>query len=146
MPCPCGSTRKAWKCHATDDGNWRAEPWRANLPDGPTGYSHERCYARTLEDCSTRISREHYLSATLLREIGSHPLLEGLSFLNGESKRLSVDALASNMLCTRHNTALSPLDAEAERAFSALRKFETRYRDSEGTATVLDCELVSGPL
>lgn len=144
--CPCGSRRKARSCHALKNGEWSAEPWRSQLAGGePTGYSHPRCYARALEDCSTKISREHYVSAGLLKEIGEEPLMQGLPFLEGESKRLSVASLASKMLCERHNHALSPLDAEALRTFTALRRFEANYRDGQDIPA-FDAVLIGGPL
>lgn len=142
--CLCGSRRKARSCHALKGGGWSAEPWRAPLVGARTGYSHPICYAKALADCSSKVSREHYISAGLLKEIGGNPLMQGLPFLEGESKRLSVAALASKMLCERHNHALSPLDAESLRAFAALRRFESNYRDGQVPPS-FDSVLVSGP-
>lgn len=143
--CPCGSRRRARSCHGLKSGDWLAERWHCELADGAqTGYAHPRCYARSLDDCSSKISREHYISAGLLSELEQDPLLQGLPFLKGEPKRLSVAALASKMLCERHNQALSPLDSEALIVFRALRRFEANYRHSEPIPE-FDAVLVSGP-
>ncbi len=32
-----------------------------------TGYQHAKCYARSDSNCSSKISKEHYISETLLR-------------------------------------------------------------------------------
>jgi hypothetical protein len=68
-----------------------------------------------LADCSTDISREHFLSASIIDSLSStDPLLvSGLPWLEGEEKELSANSLASKMLCSRHNHALSSLDGAA---------------------------------
>jgi hypothetical protein len=143
--CPCGSKRRARSCHALKDGDWLGDPWRCELvADPPTGYSHARCYARSLDDCSTKISREHYISAGLLSELEQSPLVVGLPFAKEEGRRMSVASLTSKILCERHNNALSPLDTEALSAFRALRRFEAAYRDSEPIVE-FDAVLVNGP-
>lgn len=80
------------------------------LPSGPeTGYEHPNCYARVLRDCGTKISREHFISESVLLELGSKFRVthEGMGW---DEKLLPTNALASNVLCDRHNSALSPLD------------------------------------
>ena len=89
-------------------------------PRGPaTGYAHRRCFARDLNDCSRKISREHYVSEGVLGLFGSGaPTVSGLPWLpNGEQKRVSLASLTGNMLCVRHNQALSKLDAIAANFF-----------------------------
>ncbi len=119
-PCPCGRNDPAAKCCLTEAG-FRKVP-AATTPPGPTtGASLTSCYASRLADCSSRISREHYVSESLLRHLNRNNGLTvgGLRWIDGESKALPPSALTSNILCNRHNSALSPLDAIAVRLFEA---------------------------
>jgi hypothetical protein len=56
--------------------------------------------------------------------------LGGASFSPDEIRRLSVSSLGSNILCTRHNSALSPLDTEMARFFSDLSSITQKDQDS----------------
>lgn len=46
--------------------------------------------------------------------------VRGMPWWPGEAKPITPDHLTARILCQRHNSALSPLDAAAERAFRAL--------------------------
>lgn len=142
--CPCGSRRRIRSCHGRRDGSWRAEPWSPPVRGASTGYAHHRCYAKALNDCSEKLSREHYISRAVLNEIGPASLLSGLPLLSGEEKRLPNSALTSKILCGRHNSQLSALDNEAAATFRALRRFEMDNKDSVATPTD-DFEFVDGP-
>lgn len=89
-------------------------------PAPPTGYAHPKCYMRGTNDCSTKISGEHYISAAILAEF---PKLRttGLRWLGPGETLVSANALRSNILCRRHNSALSPLDTEGWRMLVAIR-------------------------
>lgn len=79
----------------------------------PTGFQNPRCYASGDSNCSKTISGEHFQSAALLRDIlGSHPpQVSGFNWQpSKEFKVVSVNSLSANILCDRHNSALSPLD------------------------------------
>lgn len=120
VPCPCGSGMPAANCCLTNRG-FRKQP-ASSIPPGPiTGNSIERCYAKGLGDCGTRISREHYVSESLLERLNAEEALtvKGLSWTGNESKKISPRALASKVLCDRHNSALAPLDAIALQIFQA---------------------------
>lgn len=106
-----------------------------------TGYAHRRCYALELDDCSKDLSREHYISAGLLKEIGDFDVT-GLGFVADETK-LPVAALTSKILCRRHNSALSPLDVAAASFFVALRHFDHGFRD-EIEAPTTESETING--
>lgn len=100
-------------------------------PAGPrTGYSHPLCYARGLGDCSHQISREHYTTRNILIAMGGSAEVSGLRWLKGETRRLPADAIVAKILCDRHNSALSPLDAEAGRLFETLREFDAAFADT----------------
>jgi hypothetical protein len=124
--CPCGSHRRTRSCHGRRDGSWRGEAWSIDL-GGSTGYGHPGCYATALTDCSTKLSREHYVSRAVLEEISSQPLVSGLAFLGHEERRLPTSGLVGKMLCTRHNTVLHHLDSEALKVFRTLRRSRSTF-------------------
>lgn len=81
-----------------------------------------KCYAAPLLSCAGSISKEHFVSENILRQIGSiEPA--GIPWLNHMTQPVPYDALAANCLCERHNSYLSPLDAVAGGAFKAFRRF-----------------------
>ena len=89
-------------------------PVAINPPGAKTGHKHARCFALGDANCSPKISREHFISATLLRQIQLNDTakIAGLRWQQPEAFNvLPLKGLASNILCERHNTALSPLDA-----------------------------------
>src|SRR5262249_13686733 len=102
---------------------------KAPAPTSPippaTGYALPRCYAAPLADCSSKLTREHYVSKSLLEELNR---LGGLHVgglrrePEGQQKVLPPNAVACKMLCDRHNPALSPLDAIALRLFHAFNE------------------------
>lgn len=106
-------------------------PSRTRPPGADTGYSHERCYARDLHDCCTSISREHYISESILEDHGGvfHVTRKRLGW---EDKQLTANALASNMLCRRHNSALSPLDEAGRTLVRCLRFAQERAANGGG--------------
>jgi hypothetical protein len=120
--CPCGSGKEARNCCLTKAG-FRKMPVNASPPGPRTGFAHPRCYAKGLADCSREISREHYLSQSVLRHLNQDGALrvEGLTWGGRYPLRLPTGAYASKVLCKRHNTALSPLDALAVPLFEAIR-------------------------
>lgn len=70
------------------------------------------------------MTREHYVSAGILRMVGngSDIRVTGMPWKPTETVSLGVNALASNILCARHNTALSELDASALQLFEAVQE------------------------
>lgn len=98
------------------DGRLWKEPEHATPPPPPTGYSNNGCYLRRLSDCCSTISKEHYISRSALEifETDGNVRVTGMPwFQPGESRVLPINGLAANILCVRHNTALSSFDAEA---------------------------------
>lgn len=126
-PCPCGCGKPASECCLTNQELHKA-PASTTPPPPKSGEHIRRCYASRLADCSSTLSREHYISASLLHYLDQFKNLtvSGLPWLNGQEKVLPPDALASKILCERHNSALSPLDAMAVHLFQAF--------DEEGVA------------
>lgn len=74
----------------------------------------------TTANCSDKLSREHYISKTILTQFGT-PVVTGLPWQEPDSSTAyGLNALTSRILCDRHNTALSPLDDAAGKAFQAI--------------------------
>lgn len=106
-------------------------------------HTHLKCYARKLADCSTRISREHYVSHAVLRAIGaSGPVLtKGLAWQeHGVEQFIPTDGLASNILCEAHNTRLSALDSEASLLFQFLQNFHAADRSAIPKSAEIDVD------
>ncbi len=80
---------------------------------GPT-----QCYAAHHRNCVGKISKEHFLSDSVLREFGTSVKVSGFYWITkGDSKSLTSATIGSNILCQGHNSALSPLDDEAHKLF-----------------------------
>lgn len=108
--CFCGSGKAvATCCYATAN----------TLPPGNrTGYSHPKCYAKAFGDCSFKVSKEHFVSESVLKLLPLKDMtLTGAPFLQGGSMRASPAAMSSKVLCERHNNALSSLDSRARQFF-----------------------------
>jgi hypothetical protein len=86
-------------------------------------HSNPKCYARTLGDCSEKISKEHYISHSLLKILAGSDTLDvsGFPWLNGSSIKTSPSGLTASFLCKKHNEQLSSLDGEALKFFNHLR-------------------------
>ncbi|SIS03719.1 hypothetical protein [Williamsia sterculiae] len=123
-PCVCGSGRRARSCHRAADLSWVANPLPPLLTDERTGYAHPSCYGNVSNDCSRDLSREHYITEDILEQIRHEDTgvtIGGTTWVpRGEARTVGVGALASRILCRRHNNALSPLDKIASHFFRAL--------------------------
>ena len=110
--CPCNSGRTIANCCFAEVNT--------TPPGLKTGYSHPKCYARNLGDCSPTISKEHYISRGLLNIFeGNTFKVLGFPWIDKDkSQKLTKNTLTSNILCQRHNSALSGLDTLAKKFFS----------------------------
>lgn len=116
-PCPCGNKRKAKFCCFVK-GQWLKQPQKIMVLDN--GFNqHPKCYAKELNNCSQKISKEHYISASVQKqlEFNGGVTVFGQKFLGSQLKTLPISSLASNILCETHNNALSPLDTQAGNFF-----------------------------
>ena len=92
------------------------------------GLQNPKCFARELGGCSGKISREHYISEGVLKQVAHDDkalLAVGWDFLPpGHVQCLPIKGMASHILCTTHNSALSDFDSAAEqlaRGFNRLK-------------------------
>jgi hypothetical protein len=82
-----------------------------NAPDK----SVKGCWAASLGDCEGKISREHLVSQALFPD--GKITVSGLNWCKDEPKTVGLAALTGKILCRRHNSELSELDAAVKRTF-----------------------------
>jgi hypothetical protein len=89
-----------------------------------TGYAQTGCYLSHTNDCDGGISGEHYISATVLEQLSEPAVaIDGVFWLPpGERKVVGINSLTANILCVRHNSALSALDAEAGQFLRTIKR------------------------
>ncbi|MDT5304296.1 MAG: hypothetical protein QOG79_8023, partial [Mycobacterium sp.] len=126
-PCPCDSGRPTASCHFNPQTDrWQLPPFAPLLSGPPTGLSVDGCYAALTKDCKGKLSNEHWLSKGVLVDASDGKVVRigGLPWQdNGGIDDLSPKTLGSNVLCERHNGALSPLDAHAAHALKVMDDF-----------------------
>ena len=110
--CLCGSGRLMRDCCLFVRCN--------TTPPSPIrGYAHPSCFARALNNCDKIITGEHYISKSVLNIFqGTEATVSGMTWLpKNTQKTVPIATLVGNMLCKRHNEALSSLDALAAKFF-----------------------------
>jgi hypothetical protein len=108
------------------------EPLREPNETPKSGSSHPRCYARSLGDCSRQISKEHYVTHSILRVLmaGPGPRISGAKGKEpGETVSAASVSFARKMLCSRHNSGLSELDDAGKRLFDTLTRVNEAFGD-----------------
>tara|TARA_R110000787_G_scaffold193923_6_gene305484 strand:+ start:391 stop:1173 length:783 start_codon:yes stop_codon:yes gene_type:complete len=81
---------------------------------------------RELGSCVSPISGEHLISESVIEVLKGDGgfSISGVPWLvKGEEKILSKKSLRANCLCTKHNSALSPIDSAAKHLFRSLKVF-----------------------
>jgi hypothetical protein len=122
-PCRCLSGRPAGEC-CFDGHSWHKAPAELKLRTLLQASVVDKCYLKELGSCDGGISAEHLISKSIivfLKQDGDFSV-SGLPWLeDGESKVLAPRNLTANCLCSKHNSALSPLDSAALKFFEMLR-------------------------
>lgn len=128
--CPCGASKEVAACCAESGRLFKKCSPTTPKPAPKTGQVLNSCYARGLDDCDATPSREHYVSAALLEHLHSLGGLRvtGLPWQTEALYELPPAAYVARILCTRHNSALSPLDSIAKRLFDAFHEDPTTLR------------------
>ncbi|MET4277273.1 MULTISPECIES: hypothetical protein [unclassified Bradyrhizobium] len=72
--CPFGSGYPAKKCCWLTFNRWRKQSSQLTQR-AETGVSNEKCYLHPLGGCSTKITREHFLSRNILQRLAEGKLL-----------------------------------------------------------------------
>ena len=81
----------------------------------------KKCWAVSLGDCSDKISGEHILTAGMFPGDTVH--VRGLSWCPDKPKEIGLASLVKNVLCTAHNSRLSPVDEAGIHTFDTIREF-----------------------
>jgi hypothetical protein len=99
------------------------------------------CYARALGGCSDQKSREHYVSEGALKYVAA-PTTGNLSVYaryhgrqkRGVQKLLDIGRLTAEILCTKHNNSLGPVDDESIRMCGAAESMYDADNSGDQTA------------
>ena len=85
------------------------------IPKQKNGLANARCYLRSRKGCCQKISGEHYISDALLNRLEKQNKtidVYGLSWLPKKKlKSIGKKRLVANILCSNHNSLMSPLDS-----------------------------------
>lgn len=142
--CPCGSGACFVKCCKVGP---KQLPY-VNIPDlsppgSATGYTNSRCYMSGTNNCSKGKSREHYISEAILARFAKLNI-SGMPWQEkGKVEVYATKSLVANILCERHNSALSPIDRFGIKAFDALTEAADYAVNRKGPGRV-EHYLISG--
>lgn len=122
-PCPCGSGKTARLC-CFNGRDWHKPAAALGLKALPPAHRVEKCYMRELGSCVPPVSGEHVISDSVCQAlVGDGEFsISGVPWLEaGEVKIMA--PLQAKCLCTKHNSALSPLDSAAHYFFASLKSY-----------------------
>jgi hypothetical protein len=129
--CPCQSGKKAKFCCWISKGRWNKAPALVQVRPIPVeDCANPKCYASLTNKCSTKITREHFISHNILKELvyDRGVKITGLPWIDYETwELLPTESLASKILCENHNQALSDLDAQMGRFFRTILDFDEDF-------------------
>lgn len=97
-------------------------------------YSHPKCYANRLGDCSEKISREHIISNCVLKTLESNNKIKiaGLPWQEYQTFDLrSSNDIVSNILCEKHNSILAKYDKEALELFQCIKGYDKDFNSKK---------------
>lgn len=90
----------------------------------PTTGRVEKCHMKELGPCVPPISTEHIISDSVCRVLmgDGEFSISGVPWLEASKMKIMAPPQAK-CLCTKHNSALSPLDASAHYFFASLKSY-----------------------
>ena len=88
------------------------------------------CWAACLGNCSDKVSREHLVSRGLF--IGDIIRVEGFSWCKTGPKEVGLSSLTAKILCKKHNSDLSEVDAGGANAFDIFRQLRLVANQRQG--------------
>src|SRR5262245_54387625 len=107
-----------------------------------TGLAQPKCYAGDLADCGSEMSREHYMTESVLQGIacsGKTIEVRGLAWLSGNTiQTIPTARLNAWVLCKKHNNALVELDAEASDLRKVMDQIHAHFNDGQDEKFVVD--------
>lgn len=129
--CPCESGKKANFCCLVSKWRWNKAPALVQVRPIPVeDYANPKCYASLTNKCSKKITREHFISHNILKELAYERWVKitGVPWIDCETwKVLPTESLASKILCENHNQELSHLDAQMGRFFRTILDFDEDF-------------------
>ena len=123
IKCPCGSGKSIVTCCLLSKTKEHSSPKNILPPDPQTRFSHKKCYMGKTNNCYKKISKEHYISAGVLKEIDEMIEVQGFPWLGQVSKQLPISSLTAKVLCCRHNAAFSAIDDIGIAFFESIKNF-----------------------
>lgn len=120
--CPCGSGKKSYACCWRGNACWEKTPVGVTKLDG-TPFKNDRCYLWPVGSCSTKMTKEHFISRNILEKVATSTLRfenAGHFFGGQQTVEIGIDSFSAKVLCDKHNSALSDLDTAAGAAFSTI--------------------------
>jgi hypothetical protein len=107
-----------------------------------SGYSHPKCYLGFTNNCSSDITKEHYISNSLLKLFEERKTVKitGLRWIEEKKtfKLILRNSLRAHILCREHNNGLHELDTEMLRFFQAVQQIEEVLKHPEKLADILN--------
>ncbi|MDF3822394.1 hypothetical protein P3G55_21015 [Leptospira sp. 96542] len=101
-----------------------------------------KCYANSVGNCSSKFSREHIISDSLLKsKVG----VSGFDWCKGKEVFIGKGSFTQKILCTTHNSALSPFDSEMTRLFKILKVYDDQSKIKTGIIGYKE-EIIQGEL
>lgn len=99
-----------------------------------TDFRHPKCYASTRGGCSTKISGEHFVSHGLIKLYTFDDPEVRIKHTNGVGIPHPVlpKKFVANVLCEKHNQALSPADAAALKFATGLKTVAEKWLGGNG--------------
>jgi len=122
--CPCGSGNIADTCCWRGDGCWEKTPV-GKIEIAETKFANPSCYLSRMSTCTEKMSREHFVSRSILERLTKAELRfdNAAHFFGGKNQvEIGIDGFAAKVLCDNHNSVLSPLDAAAGAAFQRIEE------------------------
>ena len=122
-PCPCGLGKPARLC-CFNGHDWYKSPAVLGLKTLPAAERVEKCYMKELGSCVPPISGEHIISDSVCQVLmgDGEFSISGVPWLEAGEVKIIAPPKA-NCLCTKHNSALSPLDTAARYFFASLKSY-----------------------
>jgi hypothetical protein len=121
---------------------WEVSHTKEQKMGDKSGLAQPKCYAGELADCGPEMSREHYMTESVLQGIaGSGTTIEvsGLPWLSGTaSQTLPTASLKAWVLCEKHNNALAELDAESSNLRKFMDQIHAHFNDGQDEEFLVD--------
>ena len=132
--CLCGSSKLTKYCCARPEGIIFKRPILLKEPEYHAEGSNKKCLFSYRRSCSPKITREHYISQSVLRLLNNVGLknlkVSGLR-ASSEFKSIAIRNLTAKILCKTHNSMFSRLDGEIARFAKAIQSHFEFGEDKE---------------